>query len=136
MKTNLFFILVALFVTTFSLQAQDETLEELQAMLAEKEGIKKTIDEEMADLDKRIKAFPGWTKGLGGTLGLNFSGTNNWFANDVAKVAARGFGLSLSGYANYNEVNAKYFWNNTLNVSVANANSKSDNDGDEKFDEG
>ena len=136
MKTNLFFILVALFVTTFSLQAQDETLEELQAMLAEKEGIKKTIDEEMADLDKRIKAFPGWTKGLGGTLGLNFSGTNNWFANDVAKVAARGFGLSLSGYANYNEVNAKYFWNNTLNVSVANANSKSDNDGDDKFDEG
>ena len=133
MRTNFIFILVAIFATTFSLQAQDESLEELKAMLAEKEGIKKTIDDEMADLDKRIKAFPGWSKGLGATLGLNFSGTRDWFANDVPKIAARGFGLSIAGYANYNEANAKYFWNNTLSVSITEANSKSDNDGDGNF---
>jgi len=128
MKTNFILILVAMFVTTFSLQAQDETLDELKAMLAEKEGVKKTIDDEMADLDKRIKAFPGWSKGLGGTLGLNFSGTSDWFADDVIKTAARGFGLSLAGYANNNAADGKYFWNNALNVSVTNGNSKSDND--------
>lgn len=135
MKTNFILMLVAIFATTFSLQAQDETLDELKAMMAEKQGIADGIGAEIADLDARIKAFPGWSKGLGGTLGLNFSGTNDWFANDIAKVASRGFGLSLGGYANYNEANAKYFWNNTLNVSITSANSKSDNDGNDSFDE-
>jgi len=136
MRTNFIFILVAMFVTTFSLQAQDMSLEELKAMKAEKEGIAAGIGDEIADLDAKIKAFPGWSKGLGATVGLNFSGTNDWYANDIAKVASRGFGLSLAGYANYNEANAKYFWNNTLNVSVTSANSKSDNDGDDEFNEG
>ena len=135
MKTNFILILVAMFVTTFSLQAQDETLDELKAMLAEKQGIADGIGEEMADLDKRIKAFPGWSKGLGGTLGWNTSGTNNWFADDVIKTAARGFGLSLAGYANNNAADGKYFWNNGLNVSVTNGNSKSDNNQDDKFDD-
>lgn len=135
MRTNFILIIVALFVTTFSLQAQDETLEELQAMIAEKKGIADGIGAEIADLDARIKAFPGWSKGLGGTLGLNFAGTSNWFADDVIKTAARGFGLSLAGYANNNAADGKYFWNNALNVSVTNGNSKSDNDLSGNFDD-
>lgn len=134
MKTNFILILVAMFVTTFSLQAQDETLDELKAMMAEKQGVVDGIGAEIAALDARIKAFPGWSKGLGGTLGFNLSGTRDWFANDVAKVSSRGIGISIAGFANYNEANAKYFWNNTLNVSITSANSKSDNNDDGDFD--
>lgn len=133
MKTNFILILVAMFVTTFSLQAQDETLDELKAMMAEKQGIADGIGAEIADLDARIKSFPGWSKGLGGTVGFNLSGTDNWFADDVIKTGSRGFGLSLGGYANNNAADGKYFWNNSLNVSVTSGTSKSDNDVDGKF---
>lgn len=133
MRTKLNLILVAIFAITFSLQAQDETLDELKAMMAEKQGIADGIGAEIADLDARIKAFPGWSKGLGGTVGFNLSGTNNWFADDVIKTAARGFGLSLAGYANNNADDGKYFWNNSLNVSVTSGNSRADNDIDGRF---
>ena len=102
-----------------SIQAQ--TLEELKATKAEKETIKKGIDKEIVDLDKKIKEFSGWTKGLSGLVGLDFAGANNWFANDIETATSSGFGLTINGYVNGNM--EKYFVRNsllaTLNTSKA-----------------
>jgi len=115
MRTNFILILVAMFVTTFSLQAQDETLEELSTMLADRQAVKEGIDKEIADLDKRIKEFPGWTKGLGGTVGFNFGGANDWFGQDIENSSSSGFGLDVGGYANNN--GDGYFWHNGLKIA-------------------
>lgn len=112
-KITLLFI--GLFIFS-GLSYSQETLDELKTMKAEKEGVRDGIQEEINDLDTKIKEFPGWTKGFAGTVGLDFGGTNNWYADDVENIRKSGFGLSLNGFANRNE--DKYFWHNGLNAAL------------------
>lgn len=136
MLKNLCFLFVALMFTSVAVNAQDDmSLDQLSAMKAEKEAVKAGIDAEIADIDKKIKSFPGWTKGLAGTVGMDFGGTNNWFADDVSKIGSSGFGLNVGGYANKNGDADKYFWHNTLNASVTSGVSRSDNNNNGSFEE-
>lgn len=111
---KLVFTFFSFLLMSIILQAQ--TLEELKAMKAEKEAIKDNIDKEIADLDEKIKKFPGWTKGIAGLVGLDFNGANNWFANDIETNTSRGFGLTINGFANGNM--EKHFIKNSLLTSI------------------
>ncbi len=113
-------LLLSLFILTFS-HAQDETLEELKSLKAEKEAVKAGIDGEIAEIAKRIKEFPGWNINFAGQVGLNFSGTNDWFANEIETNSTRGFNIGINAFANQRQ--PKYFWNNSLVASFSRANS-------------
>lgn len=116
---NLFFFGICLLFAG-QVQAQDlssMSLEDLKTMQAEKTEVKKNIDKNLADLDKAIREFPGWTTGLAGLIGLDFTGAKNWFANDVETNSGRGFGFSLNGYANGNM--EKYFVRNNLIANIS-----------------
>lgn len=116
-------LLLLTFVCTFcamNMQAQTESLDELKSMKADKEATKKTIDQDILDLDKRIKEFPGWTKGLGGTIGLDFGGASDWFGQDIENSTSRGIGLSTNAFANNNADG--YFWHNGLTIAYNTSN--------------
>ncbi len=118
-------LLTLMMLVGFAAQSQDldnMSLEDLKTLKGEKEGVKKNIDAEIADLDKRIKEFPGWTKGFGGTVGLNFGGANDWFGQDVETATSRGLGLAFNAFANNN--GSKSFWHNTLTTFYNTNNQK------------
>jgi len=112
-------ILFAFLFSISSIYAQemgDMTLDQLKTLKGEKEGVKKGVDEEIANIDKLIKEFPGWSRGFGGTFGVDFGGANNWFANDIETVSSRGFGFALNAFANNNA--DKIFWHNSANAAL------------------
>jgi len=111
--------LIAMLLSLGSVYAQelgDMNLEQLKSLKGEKEGVKKGIDEEIANIDKLIKEFPGWARGFGGTLGVDFGGASNWYANDIETVSSRGFGFALNTFANLNA--EKFFWHNSANAAL------------------
>lgn len=117
-------LLVGLFFFSVGMNAQTETLDELKSMKADKEATLKTIDQDILDLDKRIKEFPGWSKGAGATLGLNFGGFSDWFANDNDLINSGTSGFSLAGNAFANNNADGYFWHNGLNIGLTRSKSK------------
>ena len=116
MKSKLLLLAICVFSFSITGYAQEKTLEELKAMKAEKEGIRDNVDTEIADIDKLIKEFPGWSRGFAGTLGFDFGGLNNWYADDIENVSSSGIGLSFGAYANKN--NEKSFWHNNANATL------------------
>lgn len=119
MKKRLILNLIFLLAATFM---YGQTLDELKASKAEKEAVKKGIDDEIADLDKQIREFPGWTRGASLSLGANINGTNNWFANDIPTTSATGWQAGFLGFANLNA--EKHFWKNGLVMNMGRSRSK------------
>lgn len=115
---NLFFTCICIFAIypTFAQDLTNLTLDELRKLQTEKTEVKKNIDKNLADIDKAIKEFPGWTTGLAGLVGLDFAGANNWFANDVETNSGRGFGVSVNAFANGNM--EKYFVRNNIIANI------------------
>ena len=101
----------------FSATLHAQTLDELQAMKAEKEAALGAIQSEIDALNAQITAIPtGWKFGAVGVLGLNLSGNEGWFANSDPYVTSTGYGFNLSAFANADE--KKYFWNNNLLLNL------------------
>jgi len=94
-----------------------QSLDELKAMKTDKEAVKKGIDEEIADLEKKILEFPGWTTGVGVLFGLDFAGANRWYgaAGTNPNVSSQKFGIGLNAFANKNE--EKYYWRNSIGAN-------------------
>lgn len=111
---RLFFAFLGLLLLLGNIKAQ--TLKELKAAKAEKIEIKDNIDKEIAALDKKIKKFPGWTKGISGVVGIDFSGANNWFANSLETSNTQGFGVALDAFVNANM--EKYFIRNSVRTAI------------------
>lgn len=125
MKTKFTLILVALFVTTCSLQAQDMSLEELKAkqaelagQAAELQGQADALAGEAAGLQGQIDKLSGWRKGIGGVFGFDLAGATNWATGDVANVSgsnkSSGLGADISGYLLKDT--DKTFWHNKLKI--------------------
>ena len=113
--------LLILTVTFCHLNAQ--TLEELKAQKAEIEAamapIKAQLDPltaQIADIDAQIAKFPGWYKGAFGTLGLNFTGLNNWYSNPNPNSKSTTILGSFNGFAN--KIEDKYFWRNNGSLNL------------------
>ncbi|MBK8390851.1 MAG: DUF3078 domain-containing protein [Saprospiraceae bacterium] len=95
-----------------------QTLEELKAKKAAIEAelapIQAQVDPlktQIADLDAQIAKFPGWYKGSFGTLGVNFTGLNNWIANPNPDSKSTTILGSFNAFAN--KLEDKYFWRNS-----------------------
>lgn len=115
MKSKVLF--TTLLLSFIIASGNSQTLEQLRAEKAEIEArispLKAQIDPlqaEIDDINARIEKFPGWYKGVFGTIGLNLTGLNNWFANPNPNSTTTAILGSFNAFANHLE--DKYFWRN------------------------
>ena len=111
-KIQLLFLLV--FVASI-MSAQ--TIDELKAMKATKaaeaaafQAQADAVNGEIAGINAQITELTGWTTGLNGTVGFDFSNSDKWQANPNPSAQSSSLGLGITAYANKDQ--AKYFWNN------------------------
>jgi hypothetical protein len=109
-------ILTAIFVLSYTFM-NGQTAEELKKELATKKGEISKLQGEAGALQSKIDAFPGWKYGAFGTLGINISGFNNWFAQATPNNAAGNIAIIGNGFANLDR--EKFFWRNSLNVNLS-----------------
>lgn len=119
---NVFSFILLLVLTAGGLQAQ--TLEELKAKKADLEAKKSekmaeadAFNGEIGSLGKQIELLSGWQTGLSGLLGLNFSRSANWQANNNRNSSSSTLNLGISGFAN--NIKEKTYWRNNLNTNVS-----------------
>lgn len=111
------FIALTIFVGTFT-YAQDDMkkAEELKAMLGPKADSIAAIQGRIDAIQGEIDGLPGWRKGMFGTIGVNLSGSNDWFQQAIPNNSSGNIGIGVNGFANLKQ--EKYFWNNSLNVNL------------------
>jgi len=117
MRTNFILLLIAMFVCTFSLQAQEETLEQLINMQTQKAAAADELQAqadalrgEADGLQSRIDKLSGWRKGLNGLVGYNFNRSNGWVANPNPNATSSGLNVGINGYLLQDK--EKSFWHN------------------------
>jgi hypothetical protein len=110
--------IILVFVFAFSYTfVNAQTVEELKKEVATKKGAISKLQGEVGALQGKIDAFPGWKYGAFGTLGINVSGFNNWYAKGAPNTSAGNIAIIGNGYANLDR--EKYFWRNSLNVNLS-----------------
>ncbi len=96
--------------------AWTQTLEELQALKAEKEAAVSTLQGEIAGIQAQIDALPGWDVGSFGTLGFNLSSFNNWQKGANPNAESSSIRAALNAFANFD--NPKHFWRNSGGINL------------------
>jgi len=90
------------------------------------------INSEIAEINKKIEALPGWYKGAFGTLGASTTGRNGWFAaGDLKDASATTIMGSLNAYAN--KQHDRYFWRNSGSINLGWQRLKLNDDSDAQF---
>ena len=117
MKKLLLFCLAIIFAFNANAQTDKEKLAELKAELAKEQAEADAAMAEVAAVQAKIDALPGWRYGGVGILGLNWAGTSDWISNAVPNSSSFSPSLALTGYA-YN-LQEKYFWRNDAALNVA-----------------
>ena len=84
--------------------------------LSEKQAQIGKLQGEANALQGKIDAFPGWKFGTFGTVGVNFSGFNNWYTNALPNSSNGAIGISFNGFANLDR--EKFFWRNSLTANL------------------
>ncbi|MEM8525083.1 MAG: DUF3078 domain-containing protein [Bacteroidota bacterium] len=118
MKKHSKLLFAILFLCGFSFisSAQKERLQELKDLRKEKRAAQKALNEEIDSLSKVIQSFPGWKTGLSGIVGVDFTGSRNWFVNAIENNDSRAYSTSFNAFANYDR--KKIFSRNSLNAAV------------------
>lgn len=109
-------LFVLLTASLFILPMYAQTLEELNAMKAEKQAQASALAGEISSIQGKIDALPGWRKGAFGTLGWNLSSFSNWVSKANPNSLAINLGGSFNAYANL--IEDKYFWRNSGNIGL------------------
>lgn len=93
-----------------------QTIDELKAEQAVKKDSIAAIQGRVDALQGQIDTFPGWKKGVFGTIGANLSGSKNWYQQGTPNNSAGNIGITLNGFANLDK--EKFFWRNSGNVNA------------------
>lgn len=93
-----------------------QTVDELKAEQALKKDSVAAIQGRVDALQGQIDAFPGWKKGMFGTIGANLSGSKNWFSQGTPNNSSGNIGITLNGFANLDR--EKFFWRNSGNINL------------------
>ena len=105
------------FVFAFSISAAfAQTIDELKAEKATKKDSIADIQGRVDALQGQIDAFPGWKKGIFGTIGANLSGSKNWYSQGTPNNSSGNIGIGVNGFANLDK--EKYFWRNSGNINL------------------
>jgi len=112
MKKLVFPLLAMLTFITVS----GQTIEELKTEQGTKKDSIADIQGRVDALQGQIDAFPGWKKGVFGTVGANLSGSSNWYSQGTPNNSAGNIGVSVNGFANLDR--EKFFWRNSGNINL------------------
>ncbi|WP_299056836.1 DUF3078 domain-containing protein [uncultured Polaribacter sp.] len=93
-----------------------QTAEELKAEQAPKNAEIAKLKGEVAALQAKIDALPGWRKGAFGTVGASLSGFNNWYARNAPTAEAGNIGVTVNGFANL--IQEDFFWRNSAAINL------------------
>lgn len=107
------FAAIAMFAITYT---SAQTIDELKSEQTVKKDSVAAIQARVDALQGQIDAFPGWKKGIFGTIGANLSGAKNWYAQGTPNNASGNIGIGVNGFANLDR--EKFFWRNGLNVNA------------------
>jgi len=101
-------------LSAFTTYAQ--TIDELKAEKAAKKDSIAAIQGRVDALQGQIDAFPGWKKGVFGTIGANLSGSKNWYSQGTPNNSSGNIGIGVNGFANLDK--EKFFWRNSGNINL------------------
>ena len=107
------FAAAAMFAITF---AGAQTMDELKAEQGVKKDSVAAIQGRVDALQGQIDAFPGWKKGVFGTIGANLSGSKNWYSQGTPNNSSGNIGIGVNGFANLDR--DKFFWRNAANINA------------------
>lgn len=109
-------LIVVLVLCAGYTQAQEMSMDQLKSEISEKKAAADALMGEVADLQGKIDAFPGWKFGGVGILGFDLNANDSWFAIDNPFSSSSGLGLGASAFANLDKEG--FFWRNlgTLNL--------------------
>ncbi len=110
-----------------------QTIEELEAAQSAKKDTLARLEDEIKDLQSQIDAFPGWDIGAFGTIGINITNFNNWFTKEIPNSSGGAIGITINGFANYDDEN--HFWRNAgaLNLGWVKFDDDDDPDDDDGY---
>lgn len=106
---------VLLAAMAFTITSYAQTEEELKAAKAAKTDSIAAIQARADAIQAQIDALPGWKTGAFGTIGVNLSNFNNWYAQGFPNNSSGNIGITVNAFANLQE--EKFFWNNNLNAN-------------------
>jgi hypothetical protein len=93
-----------------------QSKEELQAEKKVKEDSISAIQGRADAIQAQIDALPGWKIGALGTIGVDLSAFNNWYAQGIPNNSAGNIGFTVNSYANL--LQEKFFWRNSANLNL------------------
>ena len=93
-----------------------QTLDELETLKKAKKDTLSRLEKEVKRIQKQIDELPGWDLGAYGTIGFNIANFNNWFQKKVPNSAGGAIGITMNGYANFD--NPTHFWRNAGTVNL------------------
>ncbi|WP_273568839.1 DUF3078 domain-containing protein [Maribacter halichondriae] len=93
-----------------------QTIDELKTEQATKKDSIADIQGRVDALQGQIDAFPGWKKGIFGTIGANLSGSKNWYSQGTPNNSSGNIGIGVNAFANLDR--DKFFWRNSGNVNL------------------
>lgn len=129
-------LLTGLFIYQGMAQTKEEIhaqKEALQAEIAAKEDSLSRIEGDIKDLQGQIDDLPGWHVGGNGTVGINLSRFENWFQKDIPNSDGGAIGITLNGFANYDD--PKQYWRSAaaLNLGWVKFDDKDDPDDEDGY---
>ncbi len=93
-----------------------EALGKIEAELKSVTGKRDALKSEVDALTEQLTPYPRWDLGAFGTLGLNFTGFNDWFSKDKPNTFATNITFAGNGFANLDQ--EKYFWRNSTSLTL------------------
>ena len=93
-----------------------QTAAELKKEQAPKKAQIAKLKGEVAILQAKIDALPGWRVGAFGTIGGSLSGFKNWYSRTAPNAGAGNIGITINGFANL--IKETFFWKNSGTVNL------------------
>ena len=109
-------IITLLLVVCFSMGLHAQTAEELKKELASKKDSISKLQAKANAIQGKIDALPGWRTGAFGTIGMNLSGFNNWYARKAPNTDAGNIGVTVNAFANL--IQDDFFWRNSATINL------------------
>ena len=109
-------LVFSLILVSISICVNAQTVDDLKKEQAPKKAQIAKLQGEVAALQAKIDALPGWKKGAFGTVGGSLSGFNNWYSRTAPNAEAGSIGVTINGFANLTK--EKFFWKNSGAINL------------------
>ena len=101
-------------IDTTGYHATKKNLEAIQVQIKALQEKQKKYESTISTMDKSIRKYPIWNKGIQGTVGFNISRFRDWLTKNQSNTIANTISYSFNGFINLEE--KKYYWNNRVNL--------------------